>query len=182
MLGNLKKEERKYLPEFVYGSIDGVITTFSVVAGAVGASLNSSIILILGFANLVADGFSMAVSSYLSTKSRTELHKHHVDYKFFKRENKHPIKTSLITFFSFLVMGFIPLFSFVVSAIFQNFSFNEFLVAALLTALALILVGAVKGEITLKHWMRSSFETLCIGGVAAILAFIVGYAVRQLIG
>ncbi len=50
-----KSVERKYLFEFVYGSIDGTITTFAVVAGAVGASLNSAIILILGFANLFAD-------------------------------------------------------------------------------------------------------------------------------
>ena len=64
---------KKYLPEFVYGGIDGSITTFAVVSGVVGASLNSSIILILGFANLFADGFSMAVSKYLSEKSEDDL-------------------------------------------------------------------------------------------------------------
>ena len=55
------KFERKYLSEFVYGGIDGIVTTFAVVAGAVGASLSSGIILILGFANLFADGFSMEI-------------------------------------------------------------------------------------------------------------------------
>lgn len=60
---------QKYLSEIVYGGIDGSVTTFAVVAGAVGADLGSSVILILGFANLVADGFSMAVGAYLSSKA-----------------------------------------------------------------------------------------------------------------
>jgi len=59
-----------YLGEFVYGGIDGSVTTFAVVAGSVGANLDSSVIIILGFANLLADGFSMSVGAYLS--SRTE--------------------------------------------------------------------------------------------------------------
>jgi VIT1/CCC1 family predicted Fe2+/Mn2+ transporter len=58
-----------YLGEIVYGGIDGCVTTFAVVAGAVGAGLNSSVIIILGFANLLADGFAMSVGAYLSTKS-----------------------------------------------------------------------------------------------------------------
>jgi vacuolar iron transporter family protein len=61
-----------YLGEFVYGGIDGSVTTFAVVAGAVGANMNSSIILILGFANLFADGFSMSIGAYLSAESRKQ--------------------------------------------------------------------------------------------------------------
>lgn len=61
-----------YLGEFVYGGFDGCVTTFAVVAGAVGAGLESSIIIILGFANLLADGFSMSVGAYLSTKSEMD--------------------------------------------------------------------------------------------------------------
>jgi len=67
----------KYLGEFVYGGIDGCVTTFAVVAGSVGAGLDSAIIIILGFANLLADGFAMSVGAYLSTKSEQEnYHKH----------------------------------------------------------------------------------------------------------
>lgn len=53
----------------VYGGLDGIITTFAVVAGVAGASLEVGVILILGFANLFADGFSMAVGDFLSTRS-----------------------------------------------------------------------------------------------------------------
>ena len=62
----------KYLGEFVYGGIDGCVTTFAVVAGSVGAGLDSAVIIILGFANLLADGFAMSIGAYLSTKSEKD--------------------------------------------------------------------------------------------------------------
>lgn len=62
-----------YLRDFIYGAIDGCVTTFAVVAGAIGAGLSSGVILVLGFANLLADGFSMAVSNYLGTKAESQL-------------------------------------------------------------------------------------------------------------
>ncbi|WP_236252957.1 VIT1/CCC1 transporter family protein [Echinicola sp. 20G] len=67
----------KYLGEFVYGGIDGCVTTFAVVAGSVGAGLDSAIIIILGFANLLADGFSMSVGAYLSSKSERDNYSKH---------------------------------------------------------------------------------------------------------
>ena len=60
------------LEDFVYGATDSAVTTFAVVAGAFGAALSPSVILILGFANLLADGFSMAVGNYLASKTRRE--------------------------------------------------------------------------------------------------------------
>lgn len=61
-----------YLPEFVYGGMDGAVTTFAVVAAATGWSLSSSVVLILGFANLLADGVSMSIGNYLSTKAEQQ--------------------------------------------------------------------------------------------------------------
>ncbi|MBS3100730.1 VIT1/CCC1 transporter family protein [Candidatus Woesearchaeota archaeon] len=65
--------KEQYLAEFVYGAIDGTVTTFAVVAGATGASLSSVVVIILGFANLIADGFSMAVGNFLSEKTQRDL-------------------------------------------------------------------------------------------------------------
>ncbi len=62
----------QYIGEFVYGGLDGIITTFAVVSGVAGAELGASVVLILGLANLLADGFSMAVGAYLSSKSEHE--------------------------------------------------------------------------------------------------------------
>lgn len=58
-----------YLRDWIYGGIDGSITTFAVVTGVVGAGLSPIVIVILGLANLIADGFSMAASNFLGTKS-----------------------------------------------------------------------------------------------------------------
>lgn len=76
-----------YLGEFVYGGIDGSVTTFAVVAGASGAELSSAIILILGFANLLADGFSMSIGAYLAAKSEQENFEKHKKIEYWEVEN-----------------------------------------------------------------------------------------------
>ncbi|HKY03558.1 MAG TPA: VIT1/CCC1 transporter family protein [Blastocatellia bacterium] len=61
-----------YLRDWVYGGIDGAVTTFAIVSGVVGAELSAGVILVMGVANLVADGFSMASSNYLGTRAEQE--------------------------------------------------------------------------------------------------------------
>lgn len=61
--------KHNYLRDWIYGGIDGAVTTLAVVTGVAGAQLSSWIIVVLGFANLFADGFSMAASNFLGTKS-----------------------------------------------------------------------------------------------------------------
>lgn len=62
-----------HVRDFVYGAIDGVVTTFAVVAGAAGAGLSSGVVIVLGLANLIADGLSMAASNLLGTRAEREL-------------------------------------------------------------------------------------------------------------
>ena len=61
--------KHNYLRDWIYGGIDGSVTTMAVVTGVAGAQLSKWIVLALGFANLFADGFSMAASNYLGTKA-----------------------------------------------------------------------------------------------------------------
>ena len=61
-----------YLRDWVYGGIDGTVTTFAIMAGVVGASLSPGVVLILGIANLLADGFSMAAANYTGTKAELD--------------------------------------------------------------------------------------------------------------
>ena len=61
-----------YLHDFIYGAIDGAVTTFAVVSGVAGADLGAGVVIILGGANLVADGFSMAVSNYLGSRAERQ--------------------------------------------------------------------------------------------------------------
>ena len=65
-----------YLRDWVYGGIDGTVTTFAVVAGVVGAELSTRALLILGAANLIADGFSMAAANFSGTKAEIEEYEH----------------------------------------------------------------------------------------------------------
>lgn len=78
---------QEYMREFVYGGIDGAVTTFAVVAGGFGANLDTGIILILGFANLLADGFSMSVGAYLSAKTDQENFLKHEKIEYWEVEN-----------------------------------------------------------------------------------------------
>lgn len=61
-----------YIHDIVYGGNDGIVTTFAVVAGTVGAGLPGYVVVILGLANLFADGVSMATGAYLSLKSERD--------------------------------------------------------------------------------------------------------------
>lgn len=61
-----------YIRDFIYGGVDGAVTTFAVVSGVAGAELSTKVVLILGFANLVADGFSMAASNFLGTRAEID--------------------------------------------------------------------------------------------------------------
>jgi len=63
---------RGVLRDAVYGAIDGAVTTFAIVAGVAGAGLSPFIIVALGIANVLADGFSMAAANYSGTKAELD--------------------------------------------------------------------------------------------------------------
>lgn len=65
--------EHSYLKDFIYGAIDGAVTTFAVVSGVAGAGLSPGIVIVLGAANLVGDGFSMAASNFLGTRAEQQV-------------------------------------------------------------------------------------------------------------
>src|SRR5687767_9036109 len=85
--GTWMKRVEAYLPEIVYGSIDGIVTTFAVVAGSAGADLSITVVLILGMANLIADGLSMSIGSYLSKKSEQDNYNKHLRIEAWEIEN-----------------------------------------------------------------------------------------------
>lgn len=128
---------------------------------------------------MFADGFSMAISNYLSTKSQREVSTKHVRHYHFR---KTPLNTAIVTFFSFLIIGFIPLLSFVLAIFIPSLKESQFIYSGILTALAFLMVGWVRGSMTEKHPVRTALETLAIGIVAASLAFGVGFLLRGLVG
>lgn len=71
-----RKPRISYLRDWIYGGIDGVVTTFAVVASVVGADMPSAVVLVLGLANLVADGFAMAAANYSATRAERDEYDH----------------------------------------------------------------------------------------------------------
>jgi len=211
---------RGVLRDVVYGGIDGSVTTFAIVAGVAGAGLSPFVIVALGLANVLADGFSMAAGNYSGTKAeldnirriRAVEERHIALYPDGEREevreilaqkglsggilneataeitsstenwinlmiegeyglgsvDPHPMKAALATFFAFLVAGMIPLLPFLASLP------NAFAISAWMTMAVFFAIGALKSRWSLAPWWRSGIETFLIGGLAALIAYLVG--------
>ena len=163
-----------YLRDLVYGANDGIITTFAVVCGVAGADLSTRIVLILGFANLLADGFSMGASNYLSIQSETAARAAAGQ----KARERHPLRHGAATFLAFIVAGFVPL----VAYIFPLGDWDPFPAAIVLTGLTLFGVGASRAVVTRHSWWRSGGEMLLVGGGAAAVAYFVGGLTASITG
>ena len=178
MIDKIKRHFEDYLSEFVYGGIDGAVTTFAVVAGATGARFDTKVLLVLGFANLIADGFSMGVGSYLSTKSEVDLD----IKKGKKRENEpSPIINGLSTYLAFILVGLVPLLAYTVDAIFGIGSENLFAIAIVLTGFAFAGIGILKSRVAKTPVLRGVLETVILGAIAAGFAYVLGDLLEQLI-
>jgi VIT1/CCC1 family predicted Fe2+/Mn2+ transporter len=168
------------LREFVYGGIDGTVTTFAVVAGVAGAGLSPAIVLILGLANLLGDGFAMAAGNYLSTKADHQLDVRHGRATETPRVIERTARrAATVTFVSFVIMGTIPLVPFI-AAFRVDMNGLAFLLSTIATGIAFCIIGAAKGRITERSLTWSALETLLIGGAAAAVAYAVGYLLKGL--
>jgi VIT1/CCC1 family predicted Fe2+/Mn2+ transporter len=166
-----------YLKEFVYGGIDGSVTTFAVVAGATGAKLDAGVIIVLGFANLIADGFSMSVGNYLSEKS--ELAKANKNVSI--RHPSSPYRTAGATFISFIIMGLVPLAVYIYSYMKEMRAELLFPSSCALTGISFLVIGILRSRVTKARWHKSILETLLLGGIAAVLAYCAGSLLKGMI-
>ena len=157
-----------YLGEFVYGGFDGCITTFAVVAGSVGANLDSSIIIVLGLANLLADGFAMSVGAYLSTKTNNNTNLNNTTNNI-----KTPFWVGATTYVSFIAIGIIPILIYIIDYMFP-ITYNLFFISSCLTVLGFLVIGLLKTYVNKSNPIKGVIETLLLGGIAAIVAYSVG--------
>ncbi len=227
----LRRRATEYLGPFVYGAIDGTVTTFAVVASSYGAGLSAKIVMILGFANLFGDGFSMGASSYAAglserqqqakaielyrreklkteAKVRHSLEMHFIkDYGFDgeilekaldkamsneKSVVKHLLRDefgvehvtasrleafrhAFATFLSFITIGLIPLMPYLYGLIIGAKQTHTLFIASLImTAVAFLLIGYLKGRISSTGRARAAIETFALGAAAAMIAYGVG--------
>jgi len=221
-----RKRPASYLSDFIYGAVDGAVTTFAVVAGAAGANLDDTVVIILGGANLIADGFSMAVSNFLGSRAerqrqerarrQEELHirlvpegeREEIRQIFaakgfegrdldrvvevitsdpelwaetmmreelgFASADRNEFRAALATFVAFLAIGFLPLVVYVYDLGTAGDVAAPFAWSAVMTAIAFVVVGALKSRFVDQTWLRSGLETLVVGGLAATLAYVAG--------
>lgn len=235
---NNKKERllaksREYLGEFVYGGIDGSVTTFAVVAGSAGGGLDTKVVLILGIANMLADGLSMGIGSYLSTKSNIHNFNRlknsiHADYKRDKSkvlgivdgiyemmgfkgklkedvvskigenedqvvdtvlkyehdeilEQSHPVWNGVMTYVSFVLVGLIPLLTYLFQDLLNLSDAQLFPLSCVFTSIGFVLIGVLKSVLTEENIWRAVAETLMLGGVAALVSFYVGDVLAKIV-
>jgi vacuolar iron transporter family protein len=164
------RNKADYIRDIVHSANDGVVTTFAVVAGSLGASLSPSVVVILGLANLFADGLSMSTGSYLGVKSEIEFEQNSGQKV---KVGSRPLKNGLVSFLSFGIAGFIPLISYVFKIE------NAFKVSVILVVISLLVVGIFRGMVSNKHILRTAFENLLIGGASALIAFYVGELAKK---
>ena len=174
--------DRGWIREFVYGAIDGTVTTFAVVAGSAGASLSAQVVLILGLANLIADGFAMACGNYLSTRAEGHARAAHGNGEdgAGREVELRARKEAATTFAAFVSVGAIPIVPFVIAVLFVV-ELPTFTVSAVGTALAFLFIGVVKARVTERRLWKACAETLLIGGAAAAAAYLVGWLLRGVV-
>jgi vacuolar iron transporter family protein len=164
---------RHYVRELIYGANDGIITTFAVVGGVAGGGLSLQVVLIIGAANLFADGLSMAVGNYLSIRS----HESVLETQDLPEEEASPFRHAAATFLAFVVAGAVPLMPYMIPVV----PLDRFMSSAALTFLALFCVGASRALIANVRWWKAGVEMLGLGAVVAALAYGSGAIVAAMI-
>jgi vacuolar iron transporter family protein len=175
---NISNIDPKFLKAAVYGANDGIITTFAVVAGVAGAGLSVKVIIILGIANMIADGVSMGFGDYLGERSEQRLRRQQKDS--FKITGLW--KTGLVTFVAFVLAGSLPLMPYFIGLLGSvQVIANQFTLSIFSTAFALFLVGGLRTFFIKGSWWKNGLEMLSVGAIAAAIAYLLGMWVETLI-
>jgi VIT1/CCC1 family predicted Fe2+/Mn2+ transporter len=154
---------RHYLRDLVYGANDGIVTTFAVVAGVAGGALSHTAVLVVGAANLAADGLSMGVGNFLAIRA----HESARATENLPEEEANPARHAVATFSAFVGAGAIPLAPYLVPGT-PN---DRFAWSAVLTLAALFGVGAARAIVTTDRWWRTGLEMLALGALVAASAY-----------
>jgi VIT1/CCC1 family predicted Fe2+/Mn2+ transporter len=159
-----------YLRDIVYGASDGVITTSAVIAGAVGASFEARVGIVLGLANLAADGISMGASNYLGLKSELEQTGASVGLE-------QPWRHGAATALAFMLAGGVPLLSYFASSWSPQ---AKLMLALLLAAAVLAFVGGARARFVGRSALSCALEMLAVAGGASGVAYLLGVLIEPL--
>ena len=164
---------RHYIRELIYGANDGIITTFAVVAGVAGGGLSLQAVLIVGAANLLADGLSMGVGNYLAIRA----HESVLAVEARPQEEAFPWRHGLATFVAFVGAGCMPLLPYMVPTL----TVDRFASSVLVTMLSLFTIGALRSMVSNVAWWRAGLEMFAFGMIVAAVAFASGAGVAAML-
>jgi VIT1/CCC1 family predicted Fe2+/Mn2+ transporter len=164
---------RHYVRDIVYGASDGIVTTFAAVSGVAGGSLPIEVVLIVGLANLTADGLSMGVGNYQGIRA----HESARQAQNLPEEEARPARHGFATFAAFVVAGAFPLLAYVL----PSDPARQFTSAAVCALALMFAVGAARSWVTAERWWQSGLEMLLLGGLVAAVGYGTGAIVAGLI-
>lgn len=145
---------KNYIPEITYGGLDGLVTTFGILSSGLILGIDTKLLFILGLASVMADGFSMASSSYLSEKNR--------------KKPKNPLHVAMNTFLSFVLLGSILLIPFVYKLYINPVYEITIQQILLLFGVLLLFIGQLR-----PNKIKGMKETFIIGLFVALIVYIV---------
>ncbi|MCL6480199.1 MAG: VIT1/CCC1 transporter family protein [Firmicutes bacterium] len=162
-----------HIGDLVFGANDGIVTTFAVVSGTTGATLEPRIAVVLGVANLIADGIAMGAGSYQGMRSEQDYLR---STQGTVREGRlHALGHGAAIFFAFVAAGSVPLLPFLFLPAEQMF-----LVSCVATGITLFAVGSLRTLVTRARWFVSGLEMLLVGSLAATAAYFIGHLLGRL--
>jgi len=164
---------RHYVGDLIYGANDGLITTFAVVAGVSGGQLSSRALIIIGAANLFADGLSMGVGNYLSIRS----HEGALAAENLPEEEASPARHGLATWLAFMCAGAVPLIPFSVGSA----AAPALWLSIGLTFATLFGIGAARAMITTDRWWKAGLEMFGLGVLVALAAYASGAGIAAVL-
>jgi len=154
---------RHYIRDLVYGANDGIITTFAVVSGVAGGQLSQLAVLVVGAANLAADGVSMGVGNLLAIRADEQAR----EADGLPELESDPWKHGLATLLAFVAAGSVPLLSYVLPVP----PARQLVTSTVMTFVSLFLLGAARAVVTRDRWWRTGLETLLLGAIVALAAY-----------
>lgn len=164
---------RHYIRDMVFGANDGIITTFAVVSGVAGGSLSDVAVLVIGAANLAADGASMGVGNFLAIRADERAR----EASDLPELEAYPWKHGVATLVAFVVVGAVPLLPYLMQVPAHRLRWS-----AAITLATMFGLGAIRAVVTNEVWWRSALETLALGTVVAAAAYTAGAGVAALVG
>jgi len=167
----------KHVRGFVFGGMDGILTTFALLAAVEGSKQTSkALTLVIGVSTVLADALSMAAGEYLSAKAESELKGGEDD------DEPGPLEKGLAMFLAFTLFGSLPLVGYILSTVLSRGVSASFPISVSITTASLFALGAIKSQFGAGVWWRAGSEVAGIGGAAATVAFLTARAVESLMG